>query len=102
MKQVAIVPIDIPYHIRLFVRLWKQKKHYDLSNNLTIGQLLELIIATSTNLHKEDSDGRFFNHILKNDESLVAWDGDELADTLLYQALENIKKRCSTTNIFAS
>lgn len=85
---------------RLFIMLWKKNKKYEDYRVLSLGECLELIIATTYNLHHEESDTRFFNHILTNDESLIAWEGTELIDILFFEALQGIKKRLASSYQF--
>jgi len=93
MKQLVILPYDTPHLVTRFIAQWKQIKGYPSPQTLTIGEIIELLIATSSHLHHEESDGRFFNNIMINNESVISWDGDELIDILLYEAIESIKKR---------
>lgn len=102
MKQSVSLPHDTPPYIQEFILVWKKRKGYQENPSLSLGEAIELIIATSNNLHNEDSDGRFFNHSLQNNESLIAWDGEELIDTLLYEVIENIKKRRKSSSLFAT
>ena len=78
--------------VRLCFLLWKQYKGYE-SLFCTIGFYLELIDAFSTNHKMEMSDGRFFNHLLLNDESSIGYDGEELIDILHYEVVQILKKR---------
>lgn len=43
---------------------------------LNLGTCLELLKDVSYYLHQEESDGRFFNNIMMNHESVFGWDGD--------------------------
>lgn len=90
MKQDLAIPTDTPEAVKNFIMIWKSRKYDDIPS-LTIGQLLELLLATSNSFHTNYSDGRFFNNILVQNEAIVAWDGDELIDTLWYEVVENIQ-----------
>lgn len=82
-----------------FITLWKTRKNYDDYTRLSVGECIELLIATTYNLHYDYSDARFFNFILTNNESLIAWDGSELIDILFYELRLAIKKRLNNPNL---
>ncbi len=82
---------------REFIDLWRTRKGYNNAEPLSLGECLELLIATSRNMHKDWSDSRFFNNIMTNKESLLAWDGEELIDILWYEARQQIKKLMAKT-----
>ncbi len=88
-------------HVITFIDTWKKRKKYDEAQTLTIGQCMELMIGVSYNLHFEESDGRFFNKILTNAESLVGWDGEELIDILFYELVTTIQKRIASSGTFS-
>lgn len=69
---------------------WLKRKGY---RELTLGIIIELLIDISPNLHKEDSDGRFFNNILMNEESVVGWDGKEIFDIVWFEDVYWIKQK---------
>jgi hypothetical protein len=100
MKQVVILSSDLPQTIKDFILLWKQTKGYSNPDSLDVGEVIELLIATSHNLRHEESDGRFFNNILMNEESLIAWEGEELIDILFYEVIQNIRHRLKTSKMF--
>lgn len=68
---------------------WLKLKNY---HELNLGTCIELLADVSHNLHTEDSDGRFFNNILINDESVFGWDGIEPITIIWYEIVKNIKK----------
>ena len=78
-----------------FILTWKKRKYHEDLPILTLGHCIELLIATTYNLHKESSDSRFFNNIISNNESVIAWDGNELIDILFYEVRQAIKIRLS-------
>ena len=81
MKQYIDFSTDpVPDNIYSFIMTWKDKKSYSSEPTLSIGEAIELLVALSYGFHMEYSDGRFFNKILVNDESTIAWDGEELID----------------------
>ena len=92
---------ETPPLTKQFIEIWKQRKNHD-NQLLTLGQVIELLLATSFTFYKEDSDPRFFNNLLTNEESLVAWDGNELIDILYYECCQNIKKRLGKGRTFNS
>jgi NTP pyrophosphatase (non-canonical NTP hydrolase) len=94
MRQlINLYETDLLPKEREFIIHWKERKHYPNTTSLTIGEAIELLIATTTNLHKDDSIGRFFNNVLDNGESAVLYDGDELLDILFYAVKRAIKQR---------
>lgn len=96
MKQVLdLTKEDITPKELEFIMVWKRRKFHNDLPTLTIGETIELLIATTYNLHKDHSDSRFFNNILSNNESAIAWDGDQLIDILFYEARIAIRKRLS-------
>lgn len=86
---------EAPDFVRSFVTAWKQRKGYT-TETLTLGECIELMIGVSYNLRKDDSDGRFFNYILTNELSIVAWDGEEPIDVLWYEIIIAMKRRVAT------
>ena len=82
-----------PFQIQ-FIKIWRKHKNYPDNPYLDVGDVLELLFATSHTLEREGSDGRFFNFCLHNEESVVSWDGDDTGplDTWLYQVKQNINK----------
>lgn len=74
----------------------KRKYHTDMPV-LTIGMCIELLIGLTYNFHTDYSDGRFFNNILTNQESLIAWEGKELIDILFYEIRKSLKRLLKTT-----
>ena len=92
MKQTTSELINERSSVQLVFLLWKKYKRYG-EDFCHIGHYLELIDAFSNNHRLEMSDGRFFNHLLLNNESTVGWDGVELIDILHYETCEIIKKR---------
>jgi hypothetical protein len=88
-----------PYQLR-FIELWREKKKYSTREYLSVGDILELLIATTHTLEKDGSDGRFFNNLLHNEESIIGWDGEDLTDILLYQLKKNINMTLSGGRTF--
>lgn len=82
-----------------FIDVWKQRKGYT-DEFLSLGEVIELLMATTYTFYKEDSAGQFFNNLLTHDESAIGWDGDELIDILFYEVCQNIKKRISGGRTF--
>jgi len=78
------------------ISAWKHNKGYT-SPLLTLGQCIEFMVAISYNLHFDNSDGRFFNKILINNESVIAWEGDELIDILWFEITKILQFRLSRT-----
>lgn len=79
--------------IRLVFLLWQRyKKHCDSCwpNLETYTAMLD---AFSRNHVKDYSDGRFFDHLLMNQDSSVMWNGDKLKDILHWEVIDVIKKR---------
>lgn len=76
------------------IRIWKKRKYNNTENTLTLGEVIELLIAYSFNLHKEESDTRFFANILINADSLIGWEGEnlELIDVLFYELSQTLRK----------
>jgi hypothetical protein len=96
MRQVITLNqwAETPPRVQAFIISWKKRKGYaHESPLLTLGQAIELSIAFGYRFHQDFSDGRFFNNILINEECVIAWDGDELLDTLYYAIVQDIKKR---------
>lgn len=100
MKQSINFKEKIPESISKFILIWKSNKGYDSDDNLTIGQTIELLVATTYNLHKDHSDGRFYDKLLLNEESSIGWQGEELIDILFYEAAKNIEKRLWSSGTF--
>ncbi len=87
-----------------FIRIWREHKKYNQSHPLSFGECVELLVAYSYNLHHEDSlyqEGEsFFDNILRNKQSIFAWDGTEPIDILFYEAKIHIKKRLYSGRTF--
>lgn len=83
-----------------FIETWLIQKKYLPVDYLTLGQVIELDVATSFTFYQEDSDGRFFNYSLQNEESVISWDGEELIDILFHQCCLNIRHRLSISRTF--
>lgn len=89
---------DTPSNVQGFITNWKIRKGYPQESPLpTLGQCLELLLAVSYTYYHDYSDGRFFNNILVLDEAILAWDGDELIDTLYYEIVRILKRRFART-----
>lgn len=100
LQEISLSDIDTPLPVYRFILLWKKRKHYSQTPTLTLGEVVELLIGTSYTFHKDFSDGRFFNNILIGQESVLAWDGDELIHTLYYELVQVIKKRIYASRTF--
>lgn len=87
--------------VRRFISLWKTRHQYKNLTELTLGEALELLVAVSYTVYHEDSDGRFFNTIIRGEELLIAWDGDELIDITLFEICQNLKHRFASGRIFS-
>jgi hypothetical protein len=87
---------------RAFILLWKKRRYHNEVPILTIGEVIELLIGVTHNLHFEESDGRFFNNILLNNESSIGWEGmgGELIDILFYELRQALKTRFSLAQVF--
>lgn len=95
MKQT--IPLtELSDQERDYIITWRTIKKYPHTDALSIGEVMELLIAFSRNLRQEWSDGRFFNFILSNDESVIAWDGEELIDIMVFEFHKNFQNRMST------
>jgi hypothetical protein len=82
-----------PLSIQQTIHLWQQVKGYPVIDEVSIGDCIELLIATTYNLHHEDVAHGVFNNLLTNTESIVGWDGKELIDILYFELITAIKKR---------
>lgn len=80
------------------VLYWLKKKQY---RELNLGVCIELLADISYNLHSDDSDGRFFDNILINHESVVGWDGQELINIIWFEICQNIKNLLSNGRTIA-
>lgn len=106
MKQlIDLNEFEPPEYVIEFILNWKKKKHYSESFNLTLGETIELLMAVTYTFYRDDSDGRFFNNSLQNNESAIEWDGNkqegyELIDILYYEAIQLIKKRIARAGTF--
>lgn len=83
-----------------YIKLWREKKHYLNTPYLDVGDIIELLFATTHTLEVDGSDGRFFNYCLHNEESLIAWDGDDPLDIWVYQVKQNINHILSSGRTF--
>lgn len=104
MKQ--FIPLtELTDHEYQYLTMWRGRKQYNLTADLSVGECIELLIAFSYNLHFEFSDGRFFNNILINGESVIAWDGiapqNELIDILWHEARTALLKRMRSVSTFS-
>jgi hypothetical protein len=97
MKQLLNLTSEDPRVVE-FIRIWMERKGY--SGDLTIGYCLELLIGITQNFHTDHSVGRFFNHVLENEESAISFDGEELLDILYYELRKAILKRLSISRVF--
>lgn len=103
MKQyIELTTSNTPAPVKEFIHIWKYKKKYPQDSKLSIGECIELLIATTFNLRYENSDGRFFNKILSNSESVIAWEGEELIDILFFDVKRAILQRLSRSGTFTS
>ncbi len=99
-QQIRYHSQEVPQNVAEFISIWKRRKKYSPEPSLTLGECIELLIATTYNFHKEESDGRFFNNALTNNESSILWDGEELIDILFYELIETIKHRLARNGTF--
>jgi len=89
---------ETPSKIQDFIAQWKINKGYPNEVPLpTLGQCIELLIAVSYTYYHDYSDGRFLNNILLLNEAAIAWDGDELIDTLYFEIVAILKRRFART-----
>jgi hypothetical protein len=88
---------------RQLILIWKKRKHYTEEPTLSLGEVIEYLIGISYTFHHDFGDGRFFNNILINNESVIAWDGepDELIDVLFYEVRAMLHKAFSRTLIIS-
>lgn len=86
--------------VTTFILLWKKRKGYGEDLTLTLGQCIELLVATTYNLHYEESDGKFYNKLLLNDETVIGWDGEELIDILFYEVIQAVRMRLNKGGTF--
>jgi hypothetical protein len=98
MKQtIDLTKEPLPEKEKEFILIWKRRRNYGESMELSIGECIELLIGASYNFHRDFADSRFFNNILINHESTIAWDGepDELIDNLFYELRSVLHKAFS-------
>lgn len=93
----AEVWAETPETIRAIITDWKKRKGYTDTPTLTLGYCIEYLTGISRNLHLEFSDGRTFNHILINNESVFGWDGEEPIDILFHEIVATLKKRIAAS-----
>lgn len=91
MKQKAEFINERP-SVRLVLLLWKKYKGYD-DCFPHLGHLVEILSVFSRNHTKDNSDGRFFDNLLLNEESSLGWMGSEPIDILSYETASVIKQR---------
>lgn len=97
---IKITEENTPPTVITFIRLWKERKGYVPILELSIGEAIELLMAVTYSFYKDDSDGRFFNNVLRADEVSVQWEGEELIDILYYEIVQTIKKRMGIAGTF--
>lgn len=103
MKQfVTFTEHDLTLNEKEFLFIWKKRKYNDENPYLTIGECLELLVALTSNLKFDMSDGRFFNNMLINTESIVGWEGKELIDILFYELKLALRRKLATSYVFPS
>jgi hypothetical protein len=83
-----------------YINLWREKKKYPKRDFLSVGDVIELLLATTYTLEQEGSDTRFFNFCLHNEESVISWDGEDPVYIWVYQIQKNIKKIIATGRTF--
>lgn len=85
----------------LFYLLTHIKRRYNTELPiLNLGMCIELLIGLTHNFHTDYADPRFFNNILTNRESLIAWDGKELIDILFYEVKQAIRRHLKNSDSF--
>lgn len=103
MKQVInLDEEELTAKERAFILMWKKRKYKNETPTLTVGEVIELLIGVTHNLHFEESDGRFFNNLLMNNESSIGWEGlgGELIDILFYELRQALKTRFGLAQVF--
>ena len=84
---------QLPIYNRLFLAMWKLKKGYPPTKEFSFGEVIELSLALTNDLSHEDSDGRTFNNILKYDEVILGWEGQEPLDITFYELNQKLRRR---------
>lgn len=86
-----------PFIVQEFIKGWK-KHHYPRENELLdFIQCLEILFDVTRNYHKEDEARGWFNNIMTNKDSVIAWDddgedaGNSFIDSLYYEIEQAIK-----------
>lgn len=96
---------DIPPYVKDFIVTWKRRKRYT-DETLTLGQCWELLTGISRNLHMEFNvnwaDKRFFNYVLANEDSMLAWEGIEPIESIWYEIVKILKRDVATAGTFNS
>jgi hypothetical protein len=69
-------------------------------SSLSIGELIVFLQEESQYFHKDDILHGTKNCVLDCPEVVVAYDGDELADILLYEAVQVIKRKLAVRTLY--
>ncbi len=92
--------LELPPKAQALIFEWQKKHNYPYDYALSIGDCIELLTEITRNLHKEvdllgeynEMQGSYFDNILANSESVIAWQGKELIDILFYEISITLKK----------
>lgn len=82
-----------PVYNQLFLAWWREEKGYIDTAEWSFGEVVELALALTQDLHFEDSDGRVFNNLLNYNEIHIGWDGEDPLDVLWYELNQKLKRR---------
>jgi hypothetical protein len=93
---------ELPHLTQVFLLAWKEKKGYALTKEFSMGELIELAAAVTSDLQFDESDGRTFNNCIRYNEVSIAWDGIEPIEILWFELTQKIKRRITQYLVVSS
>lgn len=81
-----------PPDVLKFIEIWQKETSRPVTQLLCLCDVLDLLMTFSTRKHKDWSDGRTFNNILINEESILGWDGEDKLYIFWYELVLVLKR----------
>jgi len=85
---------SLPLLNKLFFALWKKKKGYKMTKELSFGELIELSFVVTNDLRFDTPLERgTYNNSLQYNEITLSWDGVEPIDILFFELNQKLNRR---------
>jgi hypothetical protein len=85
--------LDYPENVRTFIHIWQKNKGYRISPILSIGDWYELCLDVTNKHHLDDILDGVRDHLIREENFTLGYDGEEFLDVLAYDTVANIKRR---------